>query len=360
MHVTTQHFSVSQPALIGREREYVLDCIERNELNWQGSYVKKFEKEFAKFCGVKHAISCSSGTAALHLALLALDVQEGWDVFLPSLTYIATANVVRYCRARPVFCDIDPKTWCIDPQDVERKRADSYSIILPVHLYGVPADLDGLSQFDGFIIEDAAEAHGAFWKTKRVGSVGIIGAFSFYGNKILTCGEGGMVTTDNDDIDSLVRLFRGQGQTKQYYHTVIGYNYRMTNLQAAVGLAQLECYNEHAAARKRIFDVYNSYLSDKFITQCCPYQGVSANWLYSILLPSRRYRDRTMQLLLEKNIETRPFFTPITDQPSYKQATPPVTADIASRGLNLPTYTGLTDEQVSEISTAVMMTVARL
>jgi perosamine synthetase len=351
--------TISSVSLRGREREYVNDCLDRGQLSWHGEYVTRFEEAFARFCNVKHAVAVMNGTAAMHLALRAAGVRPGDDVYLPALTYIATANAVRYCGATPVFCDVDLYTWCLDPHDVRRKIADRRAAtthrgtILPVHLYGVPAamqELRAIATTYGFnLIEDAAEAHGATLGSARAGALGDAAAFSFFANKIMTTGEGGMVTTDDDGIAHIARHLRGQSQTeRRFYHDSVGFNYRMTNIQAAIGLAQLEVFGDLAAMRQAVSDRYRRGLPD-FITQRIPRDTIGADWLYSVLVPTGISRDLVIIRLREAGIETRPVFVPLTDMPPYYATTAPNTRLIAHRGISLPTHPELTADDVDRV-----------
>ncbi|MGB8511125.1 MAG: DegT/DnrJ/EryC1/StrS family aminotransferase, partial [Pyrinomonadaceae bacterium] len=221
---------VAAPVLAGREKEYVADCMESGWISSSGKYVELFEAAFAKFCGVRHAVACCNGTVALHLALVALGVAPNDEVIVPTLTFVATANAVTYCGARPVFVDSEPETWNLDPAQVEAKITSRTKGIIAVHLYGQPAEMDALRavarRHGLFLLEDAAEAHGALYKGRPAGSLGDVAAFSFYGNKIIATGEGGMVTTDDDALAARVRLLRGQGMDteRRYWFPVVGYN----------------------------------------------------------------------------------------------------------------------------------------
>ena len=237
---------VAEPLLDGRETEYVLECLQTNWISSQGKFITQFESAFAEYCGVRHAIAVNNGTAALHLCLLALGVKAGDEVIVPSLTYVATANAVRYCNATPVFVDNDLRTFNIDANEIAAKITPSTKAIIPVHLYGHPADMDPILEIADkhrlFVVEDAAEAVGARYKDSRAGGIGTCAAFSFFGNKIITTGEGGMVTTNDEAIAARLRMLKGQGMDpdRRYWFPIIGYNYRMTNIAAAIGLAQLE------------------------------------------------------------------------------------------------------------------------
>lgn len=347
---------LSSPSLVGREREYVLDCLDREELSSVGCYVSRFEAEFAKFTDSNYAVACCNGTAALHLAILSTGIRPGDKVLLPALTYVATANAVRYCGGIPIFCDVDPKTWCIDPNDVIRhlKAGVKATIILPVHLYGVVCDMTALGRiakaYGCFLIEDAAEAHGAEWEGHRVGGVSDLGVFSFYGNKLVSSGEGGMVVTDSVGANEVMRLHRGQGVSagNRYYHSVIGYNYRLTNIQAAIALGQLETLGQRLVAHKRIGDYYRARLSE-FETQDTYENTTRVDWLFALLVPEGVDRDRVAERMKEKGIETRPVFIPMTQLPMYMAPTPENAQRIASRGLCLPTHAGLSEEDLESV-----------
>lgn len=349
---------VAQPNLIGNEKDYVLDCMNTTWISSAGKYVQDFESEFARFCGTKYAASCCNGTAALHLALMALGISEGDEVIIPALTYIATYNAVKYVNAKPVFADIDPNTWNIDPAKIEEKITKKTRAIIVVHLYGNPADMDSImsvaKKHNLYVIEDAAEAHGALYQGKKAGSIGDIGTFSFFGNKLITTGEGGMVVTDNPQFNESLRLLKGQGvdPNKRYWHSVVGYNYRMTNIEAAIGLAQLEKIDTHIQLRKNIMEYYTKFLScaDNFIT----FQKIQENsqpiyWMASLTLNDtvKLERDEVIQKLQETGIETRPVFYVINDMPPYQSSeTFEHASKIASRGINLPTYGAMTEEDI--------------
>ena len=242
----SEFIPVAAPALIGNEKAYVLDCLESSWISSNGAYIERFETVFADFIGTRHALSCCNGTVALHLALLALDVRPGDEVIVPSLTYVASANAVMYCGAKPVLVDSEPETWNLDPARIEELINPRTRGIIVVHLYGHPANMDPILEIARrrhlFVVEDAAEAHGATYRGQKVGTLGDLATFSFYGNKVITTGEGGMVCTNNEVLARKVRQLKGQGQDprRRYWFPIVGYNYRMTNIEAAIGLAQLE------------------------------------------------------------------------------------------------------------------------
>ncbi|MCA1567606.1 MAG: DegT/DnrJ/EryC1/StrS family aminotransferase [Acidobacteria bacterium] len=355
---------LAETVLNGNEKRYVLDCLDTGWISGSGKYVDDFEREFATFCGVEHAVSVSSGTAGLHVALLALGVAPGDEVIVPDLTYVASANAVTYCGARPVFADVDPTTWTLDPLDVARKISPATKAIMPVHLYGHPADIDPLlelaSAHNLSVIEDAAEAHGAEYKGRRVGGLGDVGVFSFFGNKIIATGEGGMITTDDKSLADQVRLLKGQGMdtARRYWFPIVGYNYRMTNIQAAIGLAQLERINWFIEKKREVAALYDEAMrSLPILTSHEAAWAKSVYWLYSVCLTEEYDRDRIMTRLLEQGIETRPFFHPMHHLPPYYQrdgdSTLPVTTNLAARGINLPSSALLTREDITYVTSAL-------
>ncbi len=351
---------VAAPAIVGKEKEYVLDCLESTWISSGGKYLDRFEATFARFCNVKHAIACCNGTAALHLALLALGVEPGDEVIVPSLTFVSTANTVTYCGAKPVFVDSEPETWNINPDLVEKKITPRTKAIIVVHLYGHPVDMDPIIELARkhglFLVEDAAEAHGAEYKGRRVGSLGSIATFSFYGNKIITTGEGGMVVTNDDSLARKVNQLKGQGMdpNRRYWFPMVGYNYRMTNVAAAIGLAQLERVDWHIARRREIAAMYFQCLKAVSGITLQPEKPWAHNvyWMNSIVLDERLSlsRDRVKGELSEAGIETRPFFYPMHTLPMYKILAEgqsfPVADRLAAQGLNLPSSAALSEEDV--------------
>jgi perosamine synthetase len=357
------HIPVAAPVFAGREKAYVADCMETGWVSSGGKYVELFEAAFAEFCGVRHAIACCNGTAALHVALAALGVGPGDEVIVPTLTFVATANAVTYCGARPVFVDSEPATWNLDPEQVEAKVTPRTKGIVAVHLYGHPAEMDelrGVARRRGlFLLEDAAEAHGALYKGRPAGSLGDAAAFSFYGNKIIATGEGGMVTTDDDALAARVRLLRGQGvdPERRYWFPVVGYNYRMMNLPAAIGLAQLERADWHTGRRREVAAGYQNLLRGVPFLR---WQDESewarhAYWMFTVLLGrgSAVGRDELAARLAVRGVETRPVFYPLHLLPPYREAARgeefPVAEWLARRGLSLPTWAGLSHADLNYV-----------
>ena len=267
MPATPKAIPVSEPDISGNEKKYVLDCIETGWISSLGSYVTDFEEKFSRYCGAKHGVAVNNGTSALHLALAACGIGKGDEVIIPDMTFIATANVIAYLGGTPVFVDAEPRTWNIDVTKIKSKITKKTKAIMPVHLYGHPCDMDPLRELaeeNGLlIIEDAAEAHGAEYKGKKVGALGTVGCFSFYGNKVITTGEGGMCVTNDEELAERMRLLKDHGMSakKRYWHTVTGFNFRMTNIQAAIGVAQLEKIDQFIATKRVNAALYNKLLA---------------------------------------------------------------------------------------------------
>lgn len=349
---------VYMPSLTGNEKKYVNDCLDTSWISSKGKYNELFAEKFAEYIGVKYASTVSNGTLALHLALMAMGVGAGDEVIVPSFTYIASANAVKYTGAEVVFADSCPDTWQIDPADIEKKITEKTKAIMPVHLYGHPCDMDRIleiaAKYDLFVVEDCAEAIGSEYKGKKVGSFGDIAAFSFFGNKTITCGEGGMVLTNDTTLFERAVHIKGQGLAayREYWHDTIGYNYRMTNIAAAIGLAQLEQVDSFIARKIEIAELYKKELS------CCPLTvHPSAGdvkhtyWMVSVSCNEPECRDKLREYLKEMGIETRPTFYPIHTMPMYDQPFRklPAAEKLARSGINLPSYPGLKDEEVTYI-----------
>lgn len=355
---------IYEPWLGKREEQYVLDAVRSGWISSLGKYVTRFEQQFAAFCGVSHAVSVSNGTTALHLALHALGIGPGDEVIIPSLTFIASANAVSYTGATPVFADVDPATWCVDPADVARLITPRTRALMPVHLYGHPAPMDALNRLaerhNLLVVEDAAEAHGAEWQGHRVGGLGRIAAFSFYANKTITTGEGGMLTTDDASLAARCRMLRDHAMPpeKRYWHDEIGFNYRMTNLQAALGVAQMERIEEFIQRKRQIVRWYCQGLADiPGIALPVEAQGcTNIYWMFSVLInhPFPLGRDQLILALRGQGIDSRPFFHPMDTLPPYRTAVPrPVSLALSRAGLNLPSSPSLTAEQVRHICAVI-------
>lgn len=357
-----KRISIANPVFNGNEKKYLMECIDTGWVSANGRFVKEFEEQFAKFCGCKYAISCSNGTVSLHLILLAMGIGPGDEVIMPTLTYIATANAVRYCGAKPVFVDSDEGTFNMDPAKLEEKITSRTKAIMPVHLYGLSADMGAIiniaDKYGIPVVEDAAEAHGAEYNGKKVGQFGRAASFSFFGNKIITSGEGGMVVTNDEELFERMKLLKGQAVSpqKRYWHVDVGYNYRMTNMQAAVGLGQLENIDWHIEQRKRVADLYKRYLSDysKYIRlQEEPQNCKSVYWMSNAVMSDQvlRERDDVMADMEKRGIEMRPIFYPMHIMPPYfdAEASFPTAERIAARGISLPSHAGLQEEDIQYV-----------
>lgn len=354
---------ISKPFIGAREKELVLDALDSGWVSSIGKYIDEFETNFARYCGTEYALAVSNGTTGLHLALAALGLQEGDEVIVPDLTFVATANAVAYTGAVPVLAEIDPDTLCIDPASVKSLITDRTKAIIPVHLYGHPADMDALTEIaeaQGIVlIEDAAEAHGAEYKGRRVGGFGKCGVFSFYGNKVITTGEGGMLTTNDRAFYQCAKRLRDHAMSPQrrYFHEQIGFNYRMTNLQAALGVAQLERIDDFLGRRTEIMDWYNSgiAITDSVRLNRVKNWAKSAFWMICLEVDwlDETRRDAFMQALRARGIDTRPYFCPLSSMPMYKQQPLPVSAHKSQIGINLPSFFDLPRKDVSRICGAV-------
>ena len=357
---------VAAPALLGNESRYVAQCVDSTWISSIGEFIGRFEHAVAERTGARHAASCANGTVALHLALMGIGIGPGDEVLVPSLTYVATVNAVRYCGAEPVFVDSDISTWNLDPEDLRRKITPRSRAVIPVHLYGRPAAMDeitAIARAAGLrVVEDAAEAIGALYCGRPAGSLGDIGAFSFFGNKIVSCGEGGMVTTDDDALAARMRQLKGQGQDPQrrYWFPIVGYNYRMTNIQAALGLAQMERIDHYLAARDEIAAWYRTGLAELTDAGDVVPAGEAPGdrnvcWLWSVVLPHHpgAQRAEVMARLAQSGIETRPFFYPCHTLPPYvslpSAAACPRAEWLGERGLSLPTWVGMTRRHVERV-----------
>lgn len=347
------HIPVAGPSLGQRELLYVTDCILSGWVSSAGKYVKKFEEMFADYCGASHGVATSSGTTALHLALLAIGVGPRDEVIVPSLTFIATANAVTYTGARPVFADSEQESWNIDPKSIKEAITSQTKAIIPVHLYGHPAKmeeiLDIASHYKLVVIEDAAEAHGALYMGRRVGGIANIGVFSFYGNKIITTGEGGMVVTNHEELARKIEVLRDHGMSKSrpYWHPFVGYNYRMTNIQAALGVAQIERIESILEAKRQMGQLYEDGLKHLPGITLPPKAQWAENvyWMYSILINESEFglsRDKLIAYLNQYYIETRPFFPPVHKQPIYKTGQElPIAEKLSRTGINLPSSSSI-------------------
>jgi perosamine synthetase len=360
----SQHFiPISKPFIGPREKELVIDALDSGWVSSIGKYIDEFEEKFARYCGTQYALAVSNGTTGLHLALATLGLQAGDEVIVPDLTFVATANAVAYTGATPVLADVDADTLCLDVASVKSLITPRTKAIIPVHLYGHPADMDALTELADAhglaIVEDAAEAHGAEYKGRRVGSFGKCAVFSFYGNKVITTGEGGMLTTNDREFHQRAKRLRDHAMSpeKRYFHEERGYNYRITNLQAALGVAQLERIDEFLDRRTEIMSWYSSAIAttDSVRLNRVKNWAKSAFWMVCLEVDwfDEARRDAFMQALRARGVDSRPYFCTMSSMPMYRQAPLPVSARKAQIGLNLPSYFELTKGEVQRIGSDV-------
>jgi perosamine synthetase len=355
---------VSEPVLLGNEKTYVMDCLDTMWISSLGKYIPMFEEAFASYVGIKHGIACSNGTTGLHMALEVLGIGAGDEVIIPNFTIVVSANVVIMAGATPVLVDVDPETACIDPALIERAITPRTKAIMVVHMYGHPCDMDPINEIARrrglYVIEDCCESHGAEYKGRQTGGLGDIAVFSFYGNKVITSGEGGMLLTANDEWAARARTYRDNGfQIPRFIHASRGMNYRLTNIQAAIGLAQTERLDYAVERKRHIAHRYLEHLAD-FEHVKLPVERPWAKnvyWMFGVLIKDSfgLSKDEVMAALKAKGVDSRSYFYPMSQQPALKGDDPrfpdlrgswPVSDDLARCGLYLPSGIGLTDAQI--------------
>lgn len=345
---------VYKPKISANAKKYVNECIDSTWISSKGRFVSLFEQGFKDYLGVAAATSVSNGTVALHIALLALGIGEGDEVIVPTLTYVASVNAVRYVGAKPIFVDSDKESWNIDVQKVESLITNKTKAVMAVHLYGNPCEMHKLSQLckkHGIsLIEDAAEALGSMYAGQHMGLVGDIATFSFFGNKTLTTGEGGMIVSNHVALIEKAAHLKNQGvsMSREYWHDVVGYNYRMTNICAAIGCAQLEELDFILDKKKSIAGWYQAQLQDLPVTfQSVDEEASHSYWMVAVLFKTSEERDFVRHFLSSKQIETRPVFYPAHRLPMYyEEKAFSVADDLSGRGINLPSYPTLTKQDV--------------
>ena len=358
---------VYRPDLSGNERAYVLECMDSTWISSIGVFIDRFERAVADITGARHAIAVCNGTVALHLAFHVLGVGPGDEVIVPSFTYIASVNTIAQTGATPVFVESRASDWLIDVDDVARAITPRTKAIVPVHLYGHACDMPALMALADrhgiAVVEDCAEALGSTLHGQHLGTFGRVGTFSFFGNKTVTTGEGGMVITNDDALAAQLRQTKGQGQslTRRYWHEVLGFNYRMTNICAAIGTAQMERLPAILERKRAIAAQYRALLAHDPVTFQEPIPDmVGSDWLVSLLLPPGTDRDRVMAELQAQGIESRPVFYPAHHMPMYAQELDlPVAEDIAARGMSLPSYPDLTGRDLERVAAALRGTLAQ-
>ena len=356
---------VYRPHFSGQEQILVADCFSgEGWISSIGKYITKFNSLCADFIGAPYVIGVSNGTVALHLAMLALDIGPGDEVIVPTLTYVASVNAISYVGATPVFCECDAATWQLDPCDVEARITSKTKAIMVVHLYGQPAPMHQImaiaQKYNLRVIEDAAEAFGSRIGDQHMGTFGDIGTFSFFGNKTLTTGEGGLVVTKDKHLHDEMMLLRGQyvSNNRRYWHEKVGYNYRMTNIQAAIGCGQFVDLDWVLKRKREIAVIYSSNLSDLPVIMHTQSPGTTHNfWMCSLLVNNPSDRDDLMAFLAKRQIETRPLFYPAHTLPMYRDVATgqsfATSENISSRGINLPSYPDLTNDQIDRVCASV-------
>lgn len=364
---------VCEPFLTGNELEYINEAVSTGWISSSGKFVNEFEKAFADYCEVKYGVSTCNGTTALHLALVVSGIGAGDEVIIPNFTMISTAFAVCYTGAVPVFVDADPLTWNIDPDIIKEKINSKTKAIIPVHIFGNMCDMDKIyniaKEKDLLIIEDAAEAHGAEYKSRKSGSFSKIAAFSFFANKNITTGEGGMVVTNDQEIYNKSKYFKNLcfplNRERNYLHNDIGYNYRMSNLHAAIGLAQVEKADYYRQLRIRNNKLYKKYLSgcDGIIFPKDQPDSLNVHWMNAIVIDNNSFgssRDELMLFLSENKIETRLLFNGMNNQQSLKKygcdttGNYKITEWLSSSGLYLPSGSGLKEEEIKRICDTII------
>ena len=357
--------NVSEPKLSSKTKDYVLDCIKTEWISSSGSYLESFEKKWAKYCDMKYAVSVTSGTAALIVALKALNLKPGDEVIMPSFTIISCALAIIEAGGKPVLADCDLDTWCIKTDEIKRKISSRTKAILIVHMFGHPANIDEIKEIIKNkkidIIEDAAESHGSKFKNKVVGSFGKISCFSFYVNKLITTGEGGMALTNDKGLYNKMKNLRNLAfnKTRRFSHNEIGYNYRMTNIQAAIGLSQLEKITEHIKIKRQNTFLYNKILTSYDLPISIPSEkqwAKSTFWMYGIVLKNKKMTAKTLsRKLFDNKIETRPLFLGMHEQPIFKKMnlfnsdSYPNTEYLSKYGLYLPSGLRLNKSKIELI-----------
>ncbi len=364
-----ERLPVCEPHFWGNEKRYVVDALDTGWISSAGDYLTKFEQAFARACGVDHGIGVFNGTVALHLGLLAAGVKPGDEVIVGDFTMMSPVFAVLYCGAKPVFVDAEADTWCMDTAAIEKKITPRTRAILAVHIYGHPCDMDAINtvakKHGLAVIEDAAEAHGALVRGKVVGGLSDVACFSFYANKIVTTGEGGMVVTNRGDLAAHLRAHKnlcfGQG-LQRFVHEDVGFQYRMTNIQAAIGLGQVEHLGAAVERKRTIAKAYDSLLAGVPGLTLPVEKPWAKNvyWVYGILVDPDfgMTRDQLAAKLAEQGIETRPFFVGMHLQPVLREHLVPgeafpVSKRLGETGLYLPSFMHMKDSDIERVAAAV-------
>lgn len=359
------NISLAKPELNGNELKYVNNCINIGWISSAGKYVRNFEKKFSNFTKIKNCLAVSSGTTALHLALETLGISKGDEVIVPNLTFASPVNMIIKSGAKPIFIDVNEKTYCIDEKEIEKKINKKTKALIVVHLFGHPANLKKIKKITDkhklYLIEDCAEALGSYYEHKHVGNVGDASTFSFYGNKLITTGEGGMLCFKKKKLMQKAEILRdhGMSKSKRYWHNEVGFNYRLTNIQSAIGVAQLEKINFLLKSKKRLAKNYEKNLKKlNFLDLPGDYGQVkNSYWLYTIKLKKnlKKYKNTMIKEMNEKRIEARPIFFPLNTMPIYKKYINKnekfnTSKDLYERSISLPSAYDVDEKKIKEVS----------
>jgi perosamine synthetase len=353
-------YPLYRPYLSGNERQLVNECLDSTWISSRGEFIGKFEQQFADYVGARHATTVCNGTVALHLAMLAIGIGPGDEVIVPTLTYVASVNMIVQAGASPVFVDSVEGTWQVDPSAIARAITPRTRAVMVVHLYGASCDMEAISRICTehrlLLIEDCAEALGTFYRGKHVGTFGHVSTFSFFGNKTITTGEGGMVVSNSTDVHKKAYHLKTQAvsPTQEYWHDTVAYNYRMTNICAAIGIGQLEQVDEILRRKRQLAAWYDQYLAGLPVKrQAVPAHSTHSWWLYSILV-APELRDSLRQHLRNRSVETRPLFPLVHAFPHYDTGQRfPVAQAISDSGFNLPSYPDLEEADIRVIASTV-------
>jgi len=356
---------VNEPLIGNKEIKYVNECLKTGWISSAGRFINEFEEKWAEYCGMKYGIAVSNGTVALEVAVKCLNLEPDDEIIMPTFTIISCAMAILYNKCKPVLVDSDPRTWVLDVNKIEKKITKKTRAIMPVHIYGHPCDMEPIIKIAQkhhlYIIEDAAEAHGAEYQGKKCGCFGDISCFSFYANKIITTGEGGMLLTNSKEYLEKAKSIRNLcfKPEKRFYHTDLGNNFRLTNIQAAIGLAQLERIDELIERKIWIGKSYNQRLSRIVSIQLPAEKSWAKNvyWMYGLVIDEKTKMDalELAKILKEKGIDTRPFFLGMHEQPIFRKMelfdneSYPVAERIARKGLYLPSGMSLTEKQIDKV-----------
>ena len=361
--------NVCDPLISKDAKKYVNECIETEWVSSSGKFLNMFEEKWARYCGAEEGIAVTNGTSALQVAFKSLNLQSGDEVIMPSFTIISCALAIIEAGAKPVLVDCYPDNWCMNVNEVEKKISSKTKAILVVHMFGHPVEMNRINRLvkkhNLFLIEDAAEAHGAMYKNKKVGSFGDLACFSFYANKLITTGEGGMVVSNNKILAERVRSLRNLSfrSDRRFFHTELGYNYRLTNMQAALGVSQIKNIEKHVTIKRRNTRNYNKILKDMKLPLRLPTERENVRsvfWMYGIIIKNKLFKaDYLAKKLFELGIETRPLFLGMHQQPVlknmklFRNQSFPITEELSEFGLYLPSGLKLKTSDIKNVCKAV-------